>query len=262
MKTTWSKFKTDRLFLIKYYTIQFIITSVILYFMIKYIGFEKFTLNFSLFHLLLLPIGLILGIKIPVLMHNCVHKNLRPPILNIIAGELAGIYILMGLAAFELNHTMHHAYADSDLDPHNPNNKKFLPFFFANNFGGTKVVLRKYLQFFGDNRLNQTLFKLTIFMHFIAVPMRLTFWLLLLGPSLLITFFLPSYVFHMFVFSHINYVTHATDKDNQTIILNLNSNLYYKFVNFFGSGVYFHKNHHLNPGHYNPRQGASQSFLF
>jgi hypothetical protein len=65
----------------------------------------------------------------------------------------------------------------------------------------------------------------------------------------------------MFVFSHINYVTHETKEDGSVVLYNLDSNLYYKFVNFFGSGVYYHKNHHLHPAQYNPQFGASKSWL-
>lgn len=263
MKTSWSNFRKDRLFLIKYFAVQLLVFSAILAAQIHFTNFSTLiNFEFTLWSVVLFPLGIIAGIKIPVLMHNCVHRNLRPPLLNLIAGELAGIYILMGLAAFELNHTMHHAHADSDLDPHNPNNKNFLLFFFANNFGGTKVVLEKYLQFHGNTKTNNALFNLSIFMHFLSVPMRLGFWFMLLGPTLFVTVFIPSYLFHMFVFAHINYITHETKSDGNAVILNLNSNIYYKFVNYFGSGVYYHKNHHINPGHYNPRTGASRSFLF
>lgn len=263
MKTSWSKFRKDRLYLVKYFAVQFIVTSLILAIQIHFYDFSKpFTINFSLLSLILLPVGLIIGVKVPVLMHNCVHRNLRPPVLNFIAGELAGVYILMGLAAFELNHIMHHAHSDTDMDPHNPYKKNFLGFFFANNFGGTEPIFAKYLQFHGDTKVNRLLFKVICSMHFIAVPMRLAFWFMLLGPTMFVTFFIPSYVFHMFVFAHINYITHETKEDGSAEVYNMNSNIYYKLVNYFGSGVYYHKNHHLNPGHYNPRSGASQSLLF
>lgn len=263
MKTSWVKFRQDRLYLIKYFAIHFIIAASVLAIQSHFYNFTKaIEIHFSIWSLILFPVGLIVGIKVPVLMHNCVHRNLRPPMLNFIAGELAGVYILMGLAAFELNHIMHHAHSDTELDPHNPDKKNFLGFFFANNFGGTRPVLTKYLQFHGDTKTNRSLFSLIVFMHFISVPMRVAFWFMLLGPSFFITVFLPSYLFHMFVFAHINFITHETKDDGSVEVYNMNSNIYYKLVNYFGSGVYFHKNHHLNPGHYNPRLGASYSLLF
>jgi fatty-acid desaturase len=263
MKTSWSKFRKDRLYLIKYFSIQIIVFIFILALQLHLTSIvHPFKIEMTIWSLILLPLGLIIGVKAPALMHNCVHRNLRPTILNFISGEIVGVYILLGLAPFELNHTMHHAHADTDLDPHNPFSKKFLPFFFANNFGGTGPVLAKYLQFHGENKTNRMLFNLTIFMHFIGVPMRIAFWFLLLGPTFFVTFFIPSYIFHMFVFAHINFITHETQTDGKVKVLNLNSNIYYKFVNYFGDGVYFHKNHHANPGHYNPQKGASRSLLF
>ena len=263
MISHWRKFRTDRLYLIKYFLVSLSVTSAVLYLQLSFIDLSTFfEFEFSWTGILLLPLGLIIGVKAPVIIHNCVHGNLRPPFLNQIAGELAGVYVLLGMAAFEINHRMHHVHSDSDLDPHNPKDRKFLPFFFANNFGGTEPVLHKYLEYHGDTRENRLLFKVIVFLHFIGVPLRIFFWIFLLGPTLFLTFFVPSYLFHMFVFAHINYKTHETTEDGETHIYNLNSNLYYKFVNYFGSGVYYHKNHHINPNFYNPRMGASSSWLF
>jgi stearoyl-CoA desaturase (delta-9 desaturase) len=264
MNVHWKRFKNDKYYLIKYFTVTLLCLSIILGFQIYLTNFQTF---FQLKHLglglALFPLGLILGVKAPVLIHNCVHGNLKNSFLNQAAGELAGLYVWLGMAAFEINHRMHHVHSDSDLDPHNPKNKKFYRFFFANNFGGTKPVLNKYLQYHGDTQKNRNLFKFILFLHFIGVPLRMTFWILLLGPGLFLSFFLPSYLFHMFVFAHINFVTHETRNDGTVKIFNLDSNVYYKFVNFFGNGVYFHKNHHDNPNFYNPQQKLAQSrFLY
>lgn len=264
MKTHWQKFKKDPLYLIRYFGTSLLIgIAVVLlqtYLIEDWSSYQSLSIDWRGF--LLLPIGLVIGVAIPALMHNCVHGNLRKRILNNIAGELAGIYILLGMAAFELNHRMHHVYADTELDPHNPEGKKFFFFFFANNFGGTKPVLTKYLQFHGDTKKNRARFSLIVLLHFLNVPVRLMFWYLLLGPSFFLTFFVPSYLFHMFVFAHINYYTHETNEEGKSVVFNFDSNLYYRFVNRFGSGVYFHANHHRNPNHYNPMKGASTSWLF
>lgn len=262
MQNHWRKFKKDKYYLLKYFSVSFIIFAGILAIQLGLIDPEKYqNIQITWHGLLFLPFGLILGVQVPVLIHNCVHGNLRPPLLNKIAGEIAGVYVLLGMAAFEINHRMHHVHSDSHLDPHNPHKRGFIGFFFANNFGGTKPVLKKFLDYHGDTSANRNLFKLIVFMHFIGVPMRLAFWIMLLGPDLFVTAFIPSYLFHMFVFAHINYVTHETLDNGEVEIYNLNSNIYYKFVNFFGSGVYFHKNHHINPNFYNPRSGASKSWL-
>jgi fatty acid desaturase len=259
----WAQFRKDRYYLIKYLSVHSIVILTILSIQFRLIDLnEMMTLDIHWWQLCLLPLGLIISVKAPVLIHNCVHRNLKPKIMNQIAGELAGMYVLLSMASFELNHIMHHSHSDSDLDPHNPYQRNFFGFFFANNFGGTRVVLDRYLKYHGDTRHNRFLFEVMVVLHFINVPMRILFWYMLLGPSLFVTFFIPSYAFHMFVFAHINYVTHETKPDGSIHLYNMDSNLYYKFVNFFGSGVYFHKNHHANPGFYNPKLGASKSFFF
>lgn len=211
--------------------------------------------------LLLLPLGLTIAVIIPTLIHNCVHGNFRWKWLNQVIGELAGFYVLLGMAAFEINHRMHHVHHDTNLDPHNPQRQSFFFFFFKNNFGGTGPVFNKFLQYHGDHKSNRLIFNLCIFLHFMNVPVRLAVWFLLLGPELFIVFFIPSYLFHMFVFAHINFVTHEVKEDQSVHIYNMDSNLYYKFVNFVGFGVYYHKNHHKNPNHFNPQRGASLSWL-
>lgn len=259
----WANFRKDRLFLVKYLSVHTLVILAILALQLKFVNLDEILhFKLDLWPVLLLPIGLIIAVQIPVLIHNTVHRNLRPKILNFIVGELAGFYVLLSMASFELNHVMHHAHADSDLDPHNPYKRNFFGFFFANNFGGTRVVLAKYLQYHGDTFANRRLFDLMVVLHFINVPLRIAFWVLLLGPSFFITFFVPSYIFHMFVFSHINYITHETKENGETFVYNMDSNLYYRFVNFFGSGVYYHKNHHEHPNHYNPKLGASTSYFF
>lgn len=258
----WALFRKDRFYLVKYLTAHLAFISLILFIQWKTLSSDFWSFQPTWWHLLLIIPGLILGVQIPVLIHNCVHRNLRPNWLNHVAGEIAGFYVLLSMAAFELNHIMHHAHADSDLDPHNPHKKNFFFFFLANNFGGGDVVLHKYLQFHGDTKGNKVLFMGIMVLHFLNVPLRLLAWFFLLGPTLFVVAFVPSYLFHMFVFSHINYVTHETKEDGSVHTYNLDSNLYYRFVNYFGSGVYYHKNHHDNPRVYNPKLGRSSSWIF
>lgn len=264
MNYHWKRFKKDKYYLIVYFSISLAILAGINALLIATIDWTSFfSFEWSLWPLVLLPLGLVIGVKTPVLIHNCVHGNLKTQFHNQVAGELAGLYVWLGMAAFELNHRMHHVHSDSDLDPHNPHKKSFIPFFFANNFGGTTPVLKQYLKFHGDTAQNRRLFALIVFLHFLGVPMRAGVWFLLLGPVWFLTFFMPSYLFHMFVFAHINFVTHETLEDGRVEVYNLDSNIYYKFVNYFGNGVYYHKNHHDNPSFYNPQLKLRESsFLY
>lgn len=263
MNTHWRHFKKKRTYLLRYLATSLIIsiTLVIGLFQLTTLSPLQLNMNSLVMGLALLPLGLTLAVIFPTLIHNCVHGNFRRPWMNQVVGELAGFYVLLGMAAFEINHRMHHVHHDTALDPHNPEKQSFFFFFFKNNFAGTGPVLEKFLQYHGDTKANRQLFSLCVFLHFINVPIRLLAWILLLGPELFVVFFIPSYLFHMFVFAHINYVTHEIKDDHSVHIYNLDSNLYYKFVNLVGFGVYYHKNHHLNPNHFNPKLGASSSAL-
>jgi fatty acid desaturase len=258
----WVKFRKDRFYLVKYLTFHMLlglaVVALQLHFMSSPISFD---ITPEWWHLMVFPLGLIFAVIAPVTIHNCVHGNFKQKYLNNVIGEITGVYVLLSMAAFELNHVMHHAHSDSELDPHNPHNRNFFGFFLANNFGGAHVVEHKFLQYHGDTKENRMLFKLIMVLHFLNVPIRLAFWFLALGASAFFLVFVPSYLFHMFVFSHINYVTHETKENGEVVLYNLDHNLYYKFVNFFGSGVYYHKNHHLQPNFYNPQKGRSSSLL-
>ncbi len=264
MKSHWNKFRKNKFYLPLYFLVSLLIIATLdmalIALMPERLDLKSISLNWN--HLFLLPIGLIIGVQVPALMHNCVHGNLKIKPLNFIMGELAGLYTLLGMAAFEINHRMHHTHSDTDLDPHNPEGKNFFFFLFANNFGGTRPVMEKYLKFHGDTATNRGLFHAAVFFHFFNVPFRLILWFMILGPSLFLLFFIPSYLFHIFVFAHINFYTHEILSDGSNVVYNLDSNLYYRLVNKFGSGVYYHKNHHKNPNHYNPMKGASTSWLF
>ena len=155
------------------------------------------------------------------------------------------------MAAFELNHRMHHVYADTKLDPTNPKGQHFLFYLFANSVAGTGPVRAKYYQFHGKNLLTKSMFDLGVVLHFFNGIARFITWLVLLGPAYFCMIYLVSFLFNMFVFAHLNYYTHI-ESNGKEGIKNLNSNLYYKLCNKIGDGLYYHKNHHLNPNIFNP----------
>jgi hypothetical protein len=50
----------------------------------------------------------------------------------------------------------------------------------------------------------------------------------------------------------LNYVSHLEHDNDEGSIHNHNESLFYQVMNVLTSGGYFHKNHHLSPGLYNP----------
>lgn len=250
MKLTWKSFRTDRLYLTKYFLLHALVLSGIAYAL--HFRFTGFHLNLSPLYLALLPFAIIAGIKIPVLMHNCMHANLKGHLANEICGELSGFFALMSLSILRINHTFHHAYADTEDDPHDPAHKSFLKYLFVSQLTGAKIIENKYLQYHGRSLSSRMIFKLNIFLHYSSHFIRLWIWFLVLGPEVFTAFYIPAFTVYSLAFAHVNYITHTRDKQGNTIIVNKNENLYYKFVNFIGSGVYFHKNHHQHPKLINP----------
>jgi stearoyl-CoA desaturase (delta-9 desaturase) len=139
------------------------------------------------------------------------------------------------------------------MDPHSPKDKSFAQFFFTALLSGAHIIEKKFLEFHGDNEKNKFYFKLIYFLHYLGIGLRLVLWYAILGPALFIYFYIPAFIIYLFAFAHVNYITHAQSENGESIIVNKNSNLWYKLINFVGDGIYFHKNHHLAPNLYNPK---------
>lgn len=251
MNFTWAQFKRDKYFLTKYFSLHWVALIAFTTALVSLRGIPQ-SLDFSWVHLAVVPLSIFFGIMIPVLMHNCTHGNLRNETLNVIVGEVTAFFCLMSLGIVRINHTLHHAYSDTKDDPHPPGQKSFLKFFLESQLSGADVIEEKFLDYHGRTLWNKSLFKFNRILHYGSYALRLSAWLFLLGPELFLCLYLPSFLVFSLGFAHVNYVTHSTSDDGAVEILNKNDNHYYKFVNYIGSGIYFHKNHHKNPRAMNP----------
>lgn len=251
MNQTWAAFRSDPFYLTRYFAYHSIALLILSFSLVHYRGLN-FDLNLNLYYLAFLPFAVIFGIQVPVLMHNCMHGNLNSKFANFLCGELSGFFALMSLGILRINHTLHHAYADSHNDPHDPANKSFLTFFFVSQLTGAQIIEKKYLEFHQPTLKHVLLFKLNILMHYAGHFLRLFVWFMVLGADLFVSFYLPAFLIYSLAFAHVNYITHQRNQSGEVEIINKNDNLYYKFINYIGSGVYFHKNHHNHPKLLNP----------
>ncbi|MFP5492356.1 MAG: fatty acid desaturase [Bacteriovoracia bacterium] len=252
MSTTWLQFKKDYLFLTKYLLGQ----SLILLLLIAVLWqapLIDYQFAWNAWSLMLPPMWLILGIQLPVIMHNCIHGNFKTKIYNEILGESFGLYVLMSLRILRINHFLHHAHADTKNDPHAPDEDSFFVYFFRAQITGSNVIEKHYLQFHGDTPRNRRIFTLNKILHYLGHPLRAMLWFVLLGPSLFLVLYVPSFMIYSMAFAHVNYITHQRNGENEVVIINKNNNYYYQFINWIGMGVYFHKNHHQNPKLLNPK---------
>lgn len=250
MKITFANFRKDPFFFFKYFTAQMLIMMV-LGFLCKDMVSSDLSLNFH--HLLLLPLAVVLGLQLPVALHNAVHFNIKPRMLNEIVGEICGFFVLFGMAPFRISHVLHHANADDhELDPHPPMGKNFLYFLATTQLNTVRVISNQYFSIHGRSTKTYSIMGTQMAAYYVGLALRAFIWWKVLGPTYFVAFYLPAYLTNLVVFAHINWATHKTMEDGSVEIVNLNHNLYYKTVNFLGAGAYYHLNHHLKPNLYDP----------
>lgn len=253
MKIDWKGFKTDRYFFLKYFSLELIGVSALFAALYAWKGPLAMELQLTWKHLLLLPLAFILGVKLPVALHNAVHGNFRPRALNEGLGILGGFFVLFGFAPFRISHILHHAFADTEFDPHPPEGKGFTHFLTTTQINSILVIRRKFLAFHGDNLMTHTILVTEMAIYYAGIAARVACWLWILGPTLMVALFFPALAINIVTFAHINFATHVKKADGTYEMLNLNENWYHKMVNFIGDGAYFHKNHHEQPRLINPR---------
>lgn len=247
-----NKFKKDPKFLLKYciYSLVFFTAGNISLYLLKGISFQ---IDFTPFSFML-PLLAILFCGLPSsILHNCAHGNIKPHLLNQITGEICGTFMLYGFKGFQVAHMYHHIFPDDPtMDPHPPRGYSFLRFVVAPIEATLVVIRRAYLQNFGDTEENRKNLSLQEKLFNIGIISRVVFMFLLLGPELFLLAYIPVYLTNIFVFAHINYATHIENENGDSEIINLDNNLYYKYVNKVSLGGYFHKSHHRNPQVLNP----------
>jgi fatty acid desaturase len=247
---TFKNLPLDPIIFFKYFSVQMVI-MVTAAFLVKDIAHSEFSLSF--WHLGLLPVAFAFGLQVPVALHNAVHFNIKPKLLNEIVGEVCGFFVLFGMAPFRISHVLHHANADDEeLDPHPPRGKGFLYFLGTTQMNSIRVIGNQYFSVHGKNKKTYAIMALQMPVYYVGLLARLFIWWKLMGPTYFAAFFVPAYFTNLVVFAHINWATHQTLPSGEVVIVNLNHNLYYKLVNLIGAGAYYHLNHHLKPGFYNP----------
>jgi len=247
-----NRFKKDKNYLLRYCiktSIVLTLAIIALYF-IKGVSL-KFSFNSSDLLLVLFSI-LLCGLPSSVL-HNCAHRNVGSLKVNDFIGEFMGTFMLYGYKGFALGHMFHHKYPDNpEYDPHPPRGYSFLYFVISPIEATLNVIERAYYDFHGESEVTKKNIRLQKIFFNLTILLRAAFIFMILGPKLFVLLYLPIYLTNIFVFAHINYATHIENEDDNSEIINLNNNLYYKFVNIVSFGGYYHKSHHLKPRAFNP----------
>ena len=216
------------------------------------------TVTFYLFSWNWIYLGYLIGagaatLTATALLHNASHRSLRPKWLNRPVGELMCLFQLTGFPDWTVVHVFHHTFSDDPVkDPHPPGNQTFWQYVNTVRAQILSVYLRHYFEIFGRNADTEKAVKRFGLSMKLDHFMKVTFWFLSLGPQLFSLFFFPSIVLKMFNHAWINFANHQwTGKENK--LINLDGG-FYKICNFFGFGIYYHKNHHINPALFDPRK--------
>jgi fatty acid desaturase len=249
-----NQFKKDQNYLLNYCIRSILLFSILILLIANFKGIElSFHLTEYSVYLPLLGI-LLCGLPSSIL-HNCAHGNIKPHWLNQLVGELCGTFMLYGFKGFQVGHMFHHIYPDNPVyDPHPPRGYSFLRFVISPIEATLRVIEKGYFDSFGENEKTRRSIKIQTYLFNVGIVLRLMFLFLLLGPVLFTFLYLPIYIGNIFVFAHINYATHVENENGDSEIINLDHNLYYKFVNIVSYGGYFHKSHHLKPQQFDPSQ--------
>lgn len=208
--------------------------------------------NLEWMDLAAIPLAVLITFPVTGVLHSCSHDTVKPRWLNRMLGELMGLIQLSGFPEWKITHVIHHTHTDDlELDPHPPADKGFIEFTLSMRASIINSYLKFFFRFFGKNEKSMRAVQLFAWASKGSNLMKVIFWFLVLGPQLFTTLFLTSIAFKMVQYAWLNYSTHRPGT-NGVEIHNYNHGLY-RWINHISFGLYYHKNHHLAPHYFDPR---------
>lgn len=254
-------FKKDKFHLLKYFVINSVVFGVMCFLLIHF-KTQTFIMPTLVEALAMVVLGLVLGLVSATAFHNASHGNIKPRILNTIVGELTASFSLEDIRCFKVGHMLHHIHSDDPvLDPHPPVGLSFMQFIAQSRQKTIYCITQFYFKNHGKSPSSERNVLAQIIVFHVAAILKLVFLFLAFGPVGFLFFYIPSYLSYFFGFAHLNYISHKeqdqTAAGDDLIIYNHDEGVFYKIMNVLTSGGYFHKNHHLYPGLYNPSKATT-----
>jgi len=201
--------------------------------------------------LLLIPLGIYIGALNVPLIHNCAHNLFRPKFFNRLFGELLSVHLMSGFPGFAFLHLRHHQFADTENDPHPNRDYTFWEYLNSLKKNLNSAYRKNYFEQWGDSARTRKHWKIFTTLVPVGRVLRSLMIMSVLGPKIFVFFYVPSFIANQLTYAHINYYTHHKDADGTIEIINMDKGVW-KFFNFILIGIYSHKNHHENPGLFNP----------
>lgn len=260
----YTSFRKNRHFYLLYDGF-FLVTGLVLAFVIHASGWRGLTATWNWQLLLLLPLACHLQILCSVWIHNATHNNF-PRSINRLVGELCGVVVLTKFASWEIIHQRHHKYSDDhDDDPHPilPDQASYWKFLVRSVVGVEQQLQRMYYEMYGGKTPQNVRYQfyraiLSFSTSFVLLPYL---WAMVLGLPAFTMLFLPSALIGFFHLMHFNWSTHNpwnAEADFRPV--NLDSG-FYKIGNRIWHGIYFHGNHHKKASLFNPMKMAADKAL-
>lgn len=199
--------------------------------------------------------GIYFGIVTASLMHIATHRSIKPKWLNTLVGEICAFQQLVGVAEWSVAHILfHHRYPDDlENDPHPPEGQSYLRYALNMKFNTAMFVNKAYFNKWGQTKEAEKIWQKTGLSILAVGILRVSLWFVLLGPLYFMLFYIPSQIASMLLYTHFNYFTHRPDSNGKYVPINCENRGLIRILNTLTFGAYYHKNHHENPGLFNPK---------
>jgi stearoyl-CoA desaturase (delta-9 desaturase) len=251
----YAQFKRDPHFYVKHDTV-FLVGSLLGIAALHYSGYQPPAREFAWWHLLLLPGVLYGSIMAHVFVHCASHqawgRGTWGKVVNRIAGEICGAWVLTKFASWEIVHRRHHRYSDDAArDPH-PAERGYWRYALNTLINVEKQLQQEYFDVHGDTPERRRYEKFRSFYSFVSGVCLALFWLALFGLLLFVELVLPSWILAGLFVIHFNWVGHnAHRKDKPIAPADLDDGWFWLGNRIF-FGIYFHGSHHRMAMFFNP----------
>ncbi len=257
----YAQFKRDPHFYVKHDTV-FLVLALGGIAALHLSGYTPSSEWLAPWHLALFPIVLYLTIMSHVFAHCASHgawgRDTAGRVVNRIAGELCGAWVLTKFASWEIVHRRHHRYSDDAArDPH-PAERGYWRYALNTFINVEKQLQQEYFDVHGDTPERRRYERFRSVYSFVSAAVLALFWEQLVGLPLFLEVVGPSWVLAALFVIHFNWVGHnAHTREGAIEPTNLDHGWFWLGNRMF-FGIYFHGNHHRMTVVFNPMKVPDQ----
>ena len=251
----YAQFKRDPHFYVKHDTV-FLVLALGGIVALRYGGWSHASTEFGVGHLVWFPAFLYTTIMAHVFVHCASHqawgRGTAGKVVNRIAGEICGAWVLTKFASWEIVHRRHHRYSDDPAkDPH-PAERGYWSYALNTLINVEKQLQQEYFDCHGSTPERRRYEKFRSFYSFVSGVAVALFVEQLFGLPFFLEVVGPSWILAGLFVIHFNWVGHnAHTRDGAIEPTNLDHGWFWVGNRIF-FGIYFHGNHHRMAMVFNP----------